>query len=173
MRRWWSEISQGKNIRPPIVAVCGTKNVGKTTLLVNLISQLSQQGLLVAALKHDGHDFQPDVPGTDSFRLRQAGAYGTAVYSGYRYMVTKQTPLASVEQLRAHFPEAQVILLEGGKNSPFPKIEILRMGFSEMVVGCSPHLALCTDGPWTLAGVPTVGLTDYPRLAELIVASLR
>ena len=33
----------------------------------SLIRVLTQKGYRVAAVKHDGHDFEPDVPGTDSW----------------------------------------------------------------------------------------------------------
>ena len=51
-----------------ILAVCGIKNSGKTTLLTKITAQLSSEGMKIAVIKHDGHSFQPDRPGTDSFR---------------------------------------------------------------------------------------------------------
>ena len=66
--------------RPAVLAVSGAHNSGKTTLLEKLLPVLRSRGLKVGIIKHDGHDFTPDVPGTDSFRLREAGAEGVAVY---------------------------------------------------------------------------------------------
>ncbi|EEG54759.1 bifunctional molybdopterin-guanine dinucleotide biosynthesis protein MobA/MobB family protein [[Clostridium] asparagiforme DSM 15981] len=60
--------------RPPVLAVSGTKNTGKTTLLERLVVSLTSRGLRVAVVKHDGHDFEADVPGTDSRRMQEAGA---------------------------------------------------------------------------------------------------
>ena len=37
-----------------------------------LMNALRSRGLKVGVIKHDGHDFTPDVPGTDSYRLREA-----------------------------------------------------------------------------------------------------
>ena len=47
----------------------------------------------VAVIKHDGHDFTPDVPGTDSHRMKAAGAFGTVVYSerGFAWSKKKQS----------------------------------------------------------------------------------
>ena len=59
---------------PAVLAVSGVHNSGKTTLLEKLIPLLRARGLKVGVIKHDGHDFTPDVPGTDSYRLREAGA---------------------------------------------------------------------------------------------------
>lgn len=44
------------------MAISGVKNSGKTTLMEKLIRTLSGRSLQVAAVKHDGHDFTPDVP---------------------------------------------------------------------------------------------------------------
>ena len=58
--------------------------------------------------------------GTDSFRHRKAGAYGNAVYSDNKFCVVKEE-YVTAEQLCSFFPEADVILVEGLKNSGYPK----------------------------------------------------
>lgn len=85
--------------RPAVLAISGVHNSGKTTLLEKLLPQLRSRGLKVGVIKHDGHDFTPDVPGTDSFRLRQAGAEGVAVFSGTRYLLTEQLHLTEQDLL--------------------------------------------------------------------------
>lgn len=107
--------------RPYIYAVSGFKNTGKTTLITKLIPELKSRGYKVAVIKHDGHDFEPDVPGTDSFRHRMAGAFGTAVYSSERMMVTKECTGVTEHEIVQAFPEADIILLEGLKDSTYPK----------------------------------------------------
>ena len=107
--------------KPFIFAISGYKNSGKTTLITNLIPVLTQKGYKVAVIKHDGHDFESDVPGTDSYRHQKAGAYGTAVFSSKRMMITKETEEANERDLMRAFPEADIILLEGLKHSPYPK----------------------------------------------------
>lgn len=106
---------------PFFYCICGYKNSGKTTLITKLISILKERGYRVAVIKHDGHDFESDVPGTDSWRHQKAGAYGTAVFSGQRMMVTKECRDINEEQLAAFFPEADIILIEGLKHSSYPK----------------------------------------------------
>ena len=64
-----------------IIVICGVKNSGKTTLITKLIPKFTSLGYKVATIKHDGHDFDADVEGTDSYKHKQAGAYGTAVFS--------------------------------------------------------------------------------------------
>ena len=101
--------------------ICGYKNSGKTTLITKLIPILNQSGYKVATIKHDGHDFEADVPGTDTWRHQKAGAYGSGIYSGRRFMISKQCKDTDVSVLSKFFPEADVILLEGFKDSEFPK----------------------------------------------------
>lgn len=108
-------------VKPVIYAVSGQKNSGKTTLMSRLIAELTERGWRVATIKHDGHDFEPDVPGTDSFRHRIAGAYGSAVFSENRFLVTRTWDRGDERALIKLFPEADVILLEGFKHSTYPK----------------------------------------------------
>ena len=132
--------------RKRIVAISGVKNSGKTTLICRLLEIFKEKGLRVAVLKHDGHDFEPDVPGTDTYRQLQAGAYGTVVFSRGKYMLVKQQPQITEKELLEFFPEADLILLEGFKYSNYPKIEIVRKGNSAESV-CNPKrlMAIATN----------------------------
>lgn len=85
--------------RKRIFAISGVKNSGKTTLICRLLEIFKDKGLKVAVLKHDGHDFVPDVPGTDTYCQLQSGAYGTAVFSAGKYMLVKQQPQISEKEL--------------------------------------------------------------------------
>ena len=98
---------------PAVLAVSGVHNSGKTTLLEKLIPLLRARGLKVGVIKHDGHDFTPDVPGTDSYRLREAGAEGVAVYSGTRYLLTEEFRLTE-QDLLALFERHGYDLAAGG-----------------------------------------------------------
>lgn len=132
--------------RKRIVAISGVKNSGKTTLICRLLEIFKEKGLRVAVLKHDGHDFEPDVPGTDTYRQLQAVAYGTVVFSKGKYMLVKQQPQITEKELLEFFPEADLILLEGFKYSNYPKIEIVRKGNSAESV-CNPKrlMAIATN----------------------------
>jgi molybdopterin-guanine dinucleotide biosynthesis protein MobB len=151
---------------PPVVAVCGAKNSGKTTLLEGVLPILKEWGIRTAVIKHDGHDFAPDVPGTDSFRLREAGAYGTAVYSDRRYMLTAERSSPALEEIAAAFRDADLILLEGGKQMPCPKIEVVRAAVSNTAI-CSLDslIGICTDTDIRHPGF-TLAIDDYEGIAE-------
>ena len=129
-----------------VIAICGVKNSGKTTLIEKLLKELTKQKIKTAVVKHDGHDFCGDVPGTDSWRFSQAGAYGAAVYSSHRMLVHKEEKDISAEAIFEMFPEAELILLEGGKESDYPKIELVRKGVSkEPISNSEGRFLLVTD----------------------------
>ena len=151
-----------------LIAVSGVKNSGKTTFLAALIPELKALGLRVAVIKHDGHSFLPDREGTDTFRLLEAGAMGTAVFDGEKFQAVKYARVSEAE-LSALFPEADLILLEGFKYSSWPKIEILRGAVSREPV-CDPStlLALVTDTEVRLPGIPAFALADAAGVALLL-----
>lgn len=142
---------------PVLFAVSGVKNSGKTTLVERLLPLLAERGVKTAVIKHDGHTFTPDTPGTDSFRFFAAGACGTAIFDGEKFSVTHRAKTTATK-LAALFPDADLILLEGFKNSKYPKIELVRKGSSPKPV--------CTDET-CLAYVSDLKLeTDKPVFAQ-------
>lgn len=153
-----------------IIAVSGVKNSGKTTLIEKLLPYLQVHGLQTAVIKHDGHTFQPDPTNTDTGRFMQAGAYGTAIYDGEKYKVIKRVEIQETD-LMQQFPEADLILLEGFKQSRWPKLEVVRAANSQdFVCPVDTLLALVTDLPLdNVTTIPKVALDDIDAIAELIV----
>lgn len=153
-----------------IIAVCGVKDSGKTTLLVRLVKELTKLGLKTAVIKHDGHDFICDIEGTDSYRLKEAGAYGTAVFSDSRIFVHKTGTKEKEAELIRMFPEADLIFLEGMKDSAYPKIEIIREGISDIPVS-NPEgrFLIVTDTDRTGYGEEAVGFEDIEQVIRRIL----
>ena len=153
--------------RPAVLAVSGLHNSGKTTLLEKLLPALRSRGLKVGVIKHDGHDFTPDVPGTDSYRLREAGAEGVAVFTAGRYLLTEQFRL-NEQDLLALFERHgyDLVLLEGFKDSGWPKIEVVRREISDTPVSFQP-LAVVGDIPDA-----DFGLEETQALADWLVAQM-
>lgn len=156
-----------------VICVSGLKNAGKTTCIESLLPIIVDMGLQVAVIKHDGHDFEADVKGTDTYRHKQAGAYGTAIFSKNKYMIVKEQKEPTVAQLINYFPEADIILIEGLKHSPYPKIEIIRSDNS-ITLSCNQEtvIAYVSD-----IDIPTskkvFGLEQYKELAQFIVLFYR
>lgn len=158
--------------KQPVLAVSGRKNTGKTWLLEMLVEQLSASGIRAAVIKHDGHEFEADVPGTDSYRMKKAGAIGTVVYSGSRFSLVKDQHGLKAEDFLACFPEADIILLEGQKYSSYPKIEMLRQAVSSEPV-CRPEtvLAYVSDGPVEQESQPkpVLSFENRDEITELVI----
>lgn len=158
-----------------IFAVSGVKNSGKTTLIEKLIPLFTARNLTVSVIKHDGHDFTPDVPDTDSYRIRSAGARGVAVFSERKMMIVRQCAGVSEKELMGAFPDADVIILEGFKYSQYPKIETVRGAISECPV-CDPAhlLGIVSDCepeklPPEYRRIPVYGPEETERLAEFFL----
>ncbi|WP_165822308.1 molybdopterin-guanine dinucleotide biosynthesis protein B [Paenibacillus montanisoli] len=110
---------------PFVLQIVGYKNSGKTTMLTALTKRLKQAGYAVGTAKHDAHDFTMDTPGTDTWKHQEAGADITAISSASRSAVisARPEPLAA---LLAHMRHVDIVLVEGFKQEPYPKLILLR-----------------------------------------------
>lgn len=159
---------------PVKIAISGVKNSGKTTLIGKLLPELKKRGIKTAVIKHDGHEFEADLPGTDSYKARQAGAFGTAVFSDTKYLLVKEEEEKNQEkrsdQLALQFQDADLILLEGFKNSRYPKLEVVRKENSESCVCIGKNLlAIVSDfEPDHPEEIPVFGLNDIERIVAFL-----
>ena len=108
----------------PVLAVCGIKNSGKTTVLEKLIPELISRGVKLAVFKNGGH-FKPDMPGTDTYRFLEVGASGTLFFDDSQYQVSRKL-LPPYEEIFTQFPEADLLLVEGLRGTELPKLEIIK-----------------------------------------------
>lgn len=153
-----------------IIAVCGVKNSGKTTLLTKLIKNLTDKGIKTAVIKHDGHDFSCDVEGTDSYRMKESGAYGTAVFSDHRIFIHKTETGEREKALISMFPEADVIFIEGMKESEYPKIEVIREEISKSPASNPKgRFLIVTDRTPEAFDEPVMGLEQIEDIVEMIM----
>lgn len=154
---------------PVVVAVSGVKNSGKTALIEAMLPHLTAAGLRAAVIKHDGHSFLPDPADTDTGRFMAAGAWGTAIFDGEKYKVVRRE-VVDEAALIAQFPEADLILLEGFKYTPWPKLEVVRGEISQAPVSDpATLLALVTDLELSLPGIPTLPLGDAAKAAGVLI----
>jgi len=155
--------------KPPIVAVVGKSNAGKTTYLEKLIKELKNRNIKVGTIKHDVHGFDIDTPGKDTWRHAQAGADAVIISSPSKVAVIKQVEHEmSLDQVAEYISDMDIILTEGFKRSAKPKIEINRMAHSTELL-CTPDelIALVSDAEWNL-GVPVFDLDDAAGVACLL-----
>ncbi|MGL4799440.1 MAG: molybdopterin-guanine dinucleotide biosynthesis protein B [Cellulosilyticaceae bacterium] len=159
--------------KPLLIAISGVKNSGKTTLITKLIPEFRKKGFKVGTIKHDGHDFEADIPGTDTYKHVQAGACETALFSKTQAMVVQKVPGLTEVELLESFKEADIVLLEGFKGSKYPKIEIVRKGNSTASI-CDPStlLAVASDGDVKVEGVPVVDLNKIEEIMSYMMTSI-
>lgn len=159
----------------PIVSVVGKSGSGKTTLLERLIPLLKSRGYRVAVAKHHGHPTPFDQPGKDTFRHAAAGAdvvIGASPVQLAVYLAQNGEALSLEAILAQHAPEIDLMLTEGYKRGPYPKIEVCRSARSRELI-CQPHelLAVVSDLPFAV-GVPRFALDDVAELADYLEATL-
>ena len=156
--------------KPLIAAICGVSNSGKTTLIKDLIAEFGRRGMRVAVIKHDGHDFECDIPGTDSYAFTEAGVYGAAVFSRNRIFVHKTGTGETEADLIGMFPEADILLIEGLKDSSYPKVELVRAGISERPVSePEGRFLLVTDLPAGSFDEPCLRFEETEKIASAIL----
>ena len=143
--------------------------MGKTTVVEGVVAELARRGWRVAAVKHSAHDVDTDVPGTDSHRLAQAGAVTSMVSSAHRFAATRVVDRElTLDEIAALAGDVDILIAEGYKTAPVPRIEVSRRERSEdLVCHADDLVALVTDHA-TLPGVPTFGLDDAPGIAAFI-----
>lgn len=108
------------------VAFTGPSNSGKTTLILKVARKLiHENNLQVAIVKNDPKDkAQFDVPGKDSYKFSDTGAE-VVVTSPTRTTFFSQRH-KELDEIIALFGEFDVLLVEGLKNLPLPRISIFR-----------------------------------------------
>lgn len=158
-----------KEYKQKVIAMSGIKNSGKTTLITRLIPYLKEKGIKIATIKHDGHDFEPDREGTDTYRHRKSGAYGVGIFSQNKWMIIKEEEDVPISKFIDQFPEADLIFLEGFKYSNYPKIEIVRSEVSSLPISRPETvIAYVSDLNRFSKDIKQFGLDEVEELAEYI-----
>lgn len=117
--------------RPALVAFVGGHDSGKTTLIEDLVPRLSARGVVVGAIKHTSRLVEDDVVGKDSHRLGAAGCEAWALVTPERAAVWRRVGDAPLSDLvRREFAGFDLVVIEGYKSLPIPKIEVARTGAS-------------------------------------------
>ena len=111
------------------IGLAGWSGAGKTTLIVRLIPELNRRGFSVSTIKHAHHGFDVDRPGKDSYEHRLAGAHEVLVASANRLALMRElrgAPEPSLADLLRLIEPVDLVLIEGFKRDPLPKIEVYR-----------------------------------------------
>ena len=156
-----------------IFGFTGRSGSGKTTLIEQLIANLCQRGFRVSTIKHTHHSFDLETPGKDSWKMREAGAGEVWLVSRYRSVLMeefREMPEPTVAELVERLHPCDLVIVEGFKNDPLPKIEVHRphLGFEPVWPSNRSVVAIASDAPVT-APLPHLDLGDIPAICDFML----
>ena len=167
---------------PPVIGFAAFSGTGKTTLLEKLLPLLTDTGLRVGMVKASHHDVNPDKPGKDSYRLRQAGAnqlvlstpHRSICYTEYREPVEHDLE----EQLRLlDLERLDLVIVEGFREAAIPKIELHRQEYRKpFLFEQDAHIiALAWDGNPGIKvpdSLPLLDINSPAQIADFVLTQI-
>jgi molybdopterin-guanine dinucleotide biosynthesis adapter protein len=156
-----------------VFGLAGWSGSGKTTLLAALIPKLVARGVTVSTIKHAHHEFDIDQPGKDSWIHRQAGASEVLVASSRRFALMREyrdAPEPSLNELVARMAPVDLLLVEGFKREPHPKLEVHRPSIGKpFLYPDDPHIVAIASDTALAAPLPVLPLADVASIADFIL----
>ena len=156
--------------------IAGYSGAGKTTLIEALIPLFLARGLRVSVIKHTHHGFDIDRPGKDSFRFREAGCAEVLLATDDRWVLMHEARIGvpTLEDHLARFSPCDLVLVEGFKQEPIPKLEVHRQANGKPYIWPeNPRIvAVASDAP--IPGtLPRLDLDDREAIAAFILDYLK
>ncbi len=158
-----------------LIHIVGRKNHGKTTLIVDLIQELTRRGLRVGVIKHSSHAHELDTPGKDSHSQRLAGASPVAVVTTdlIGVYMSRDARANFYEELAPMYMCCDLVLVEGHIDGDGIKIEVWRQTTGEPCLAATRGdiTAVVADGEIEVA-VPVWQRDDLRQLANEVTRLL-
>jgi len=159
-----------------VFGFAGYSGSGKTTLIEQLIPDFIARGLRVSLVKHAHHRFDVDQPGKDSWRHRQAGATEVMLSSSQRWALMHElrgAPEPTLAEQLGRLSPCDLVLVEGFKHAPIPKLEIFRpsLGHPPLHSGDRSVVAVATDEALSI-DLPVLDLNHPAAIADFILEYL-
>jgi molybdopterin-guanine dinucleotide biosynthesis protein B len=159
-----------------VIGFAGWSGSGKTTLVEQVIALLEARGLVVSLIKHAHHEFDIDYPGKDSHRHRHAGCREVLVTSANRWAVMHELrgrPELTLDEALCQLSPCDVVLVEGFKRSPLPKIEIYRPEIGKPALyPDDPHVIAVASDVRLDTALPQLDLNDPAAITDFLLAHL-
>jgi len=159
-----------------MISIIGLKNAGKTTFLVALAAELARRKFRVMTIKHGSHAADMDQRGKDTWRhWHEGGAERVLMEGPGQRVVFERTREESdpVALARRYLTGADIVLVEGFKRAPLPKIEVYRgVAGPKPIFDPETHdpadwIALVTDDPDLRAPFPVFRFSDTSWLVSV------
>ena len=155
----------------------GWSGSGKTTLIEKLMPLFAKRGLRVSLIKHAHHTFDVDHPGKDSYRHRHAGAMEVLVTSSRRWVLMHELRGArepSFEEQIRRFSPCDLLIVEGYKFAPIPKLEVWRAETGEGLLHPNdPHIVAVASDAEIDTRLPLLDLNAHQTIATFILGHLQ
>lgn len=156
-----------------VFGFAGWSGSGKTTLIEQLIPRFVKQGLKVSLVKHAHHSFDVDHPGKDSYRHREAGCSEVLVASEKRWVIMHELrgePEPTLEEQIERVSPCDLVLVEGYKSHPVPKLEIWREQNAKPLLhpGDRHIIAIAAEGSLKTR-LPRFDLKDHDGISDFIL----
>jgi molybdopterin-guanine dinucleotide biosynthesis adapter protein len=154
----------------PVIAIIGRGNSGKTTLLINIVEELTKRKYRVATVKHTFHKLNYDQPGTDTWKHIRAGSRITILSSAdMQYIIKPVTTSQGLDTIIELIDkDCDIVLVEGYKKSDVPKIEVYRKTFSSLLPGINNVVAVASDEP-VETPIRQFSLNDSAAITDFII----
>ena len=160
-----------------VFGFAGWSGSGKTTLIEKLIPRFTRRGLRVSLIKHAHHTFDVDHPGKDSYRHRHAGAAEVLVTSSRRWVLMHElrgTQEPSFEEQVKHLSPCDLLIVEGFKYAPIPKLEVWRAQTGEALLHPQDaHIVAVATDAKVETKLPLLDLNDDAAIADFILKLLK
>lgn len=158
-----------------VFGFAGWSGSGKTTLIEQLVPRFVLEGKTVSLIKHAHHRFDIDTPGKDSYRHRHAGCKEVMITSDVRWALMhemREDPEPTLEEQIKRMSECDLLLVEGWKWQPIPKLEIFRQANGKPLL--SPRdehiIAVASDVP-VETKLRRFAIDDYDGIAAFVLES--
>lgn len=159
-----------------ILGIVGWSGSGKTTLITALLPVLRARGLRISTVKHAHHGFDMDRPGKDTFRHRVAGAHEVLVTSTRRWALLHEVdgPEPRLPDLLTRLEPVDLVLVEGFKTHPFPKLEVHRPALGRPPIWpTEPEVVgVASDTVGLDCPRPVLPLNDHTAIATWILDTI-
>jgi molybdopterin-guanine dinucleotide biosynthesis protein MobB len=159
-----------------MISIIGLKNAGKTTFLVALAAELVRRKFRVMTIKHGSHAADLDQKGKDTWRHWHEGKAERVLMEspGQRVLFERtETESDPITLARRYLGDADIVLVEGFKRAPLPKIEVYRTVagpkplFDPALHDPADWVALVTDDRTIRAPFPVFRFSDTAWLVTI------
>jgi molybdopterin-guanine dinucleotide biosynthesis protein B len=162
--------------RIPIISFVGHSGSGKTTFIEKLLPLLVRAGVKTAIIKHDVHGFEMDKPGKDTWRHKKAGAAATIITSAQKIGLVMDADHDHLpHELAFMLDFVDMIVTEGFKHGPYPKIEVFRpdaTGDATPLCLGDPELMAVISDRAVACDVPVFELDEFQSVADFMIERL-